>query len=158
MAKKVLLVCLGNICRSPLAEVVMRACAIEQQVDSKLFFSSAGTGDWHIGRGADQRSAAIAKQHGLDLSSHRAQQVHGNNWSNWHWFVAMDHQNYTDLLRMGVPRSRLLFMRQFEGNGGEGVLDVPDPYYGGASGFEDVYQMLQDNAEKVIAHLLAQDE
>ena len=149
--EKILFVCLGNICRSPLAEVVVRGVAAQRGLN-RYHFESAGTGDWHVGGPADPRSAAKAKEKGLDLSRHRAQQVTASNCQQWDWLVAMDSDNRANLLRMGVPESRILMMRQFEVKSGH-APDVPDPYYGGAHGFEDAYQMLVANAEKLLDHL-----
>ncbi len=148
--QRVLMVCLGNICRSPLAEVVIRRKAKEMGLDDAFVFASAGTGDWHVGCGADRRAIAVAAEHGLDLRAHRARQVTSENFGEWDWFVAMDEANAAELLRMGVPRARLLRMRQFEPGGGG---DVPDPYYGGPRGFEQVYRLLEDNAERIVRFL-----
>jgi len=147
---RVLFVCLGNICRSPLAEVVVKSVAKQRGIDG-YHFESAGTGDWHIGKPSDPRSAAKAKEKGLDLSRHSAQQITASNCANWDWLIAMDAENRANLLRMGVPESRLLMMRQFEN--ATNIPDVPDPYYGGAHGFEDAYQMLVANAEALLDHL-----
>jgi len=147
---RVLFVCLGNICRSPLAEVVVKSVADQRSIE-QYHFESAGTGDWHIGKSADNRSASKAIDHGLDLSRHRAQQITGHKIKNWHWFVAMDRANYQDLLSMGADASRVLLMRQFENP--TNIPDVPDPYYGGAEGFEDAYQMLATNAEDLLDYL-----
>jgi len=149
---KVLFVCLGNICRSPLAEVVVAGQAEKRGLNETFHFASAGTGSWHIGNGADHRSAQTASEHGLDLSSHKAQQITAAKVSQWDWFIAMDASNYADLVRMGVSEDRLLLMRQFEPDH-ERVPDVPDPYYGGPDGFEDAYRMLCDNADRLLDHL-----
>ncbi|PIW51559.1 MAG: protein tyrosine phosphatase [Zetaproteobacteria bacterium CG12_big_fil_rev_8_21_14_0_65_54_13] len=149
---RILFVCLGNICRSPLAEIVVRSVAEQRGLDHYCF-ASAGTGDWHVGGPADPRSSATAQAHGLDLSRHRAQQVTSARVGEWDWFIAMDRQNRNDLLAMGVAADRLLLMRQFED--AETELDVPDPYYGGADGFEDAYHMLVANAEKLLSYLQA---
>jgi len=147
---RVLFVCLGNICRSPLAEVVVKSVAKQRGTDG-YHFESAGTGDWHIGKASDPRSAAKATEHGLNLANHRAQQITASSCANWDWLVAMDAENRANLLRMGVPESRLLMMRQFENS--DVIHDVPDPYYGGPDGFEDAYQMLVANAESLLDHL-----
>jgi len=147
---RVLFVCLGNICRSPLAEVVVKDVAQQRHINH-YHFESAGTGDWHVGGSADRRSASKAIDHGLDLSQHRAQQVTAHKIKHWDWFVAMDQANYQDLISMGADASRVLLMRQFES--GEGIADVPDPYYGGLEGFEDAYQMLAANAESLLDFL-----
>lgn len=144
---RVLFVCLGNICRSPLAEVVVREVA-EKRGLKHYHFESAGTGDWHVGHSADPRSAAKAREYNLDLNNHSAQQITARNVADWDWFIAMDRENRSDLLNMGVPESRLLMMRQFEGD--SRTLDVPDPYFGGPDGFEEAYLMLAANAEKLL--------
>jgi|UPI000361FAC7 protein-tyrosine phosphatase len=148
--QRVLAVCLGNICRSPLAEVLLREQAKRMGLDSRFEFASAGTGDWHVGGCADPRTIATAARHGVDLTSHRASQITVRNWQSWDWFVAMDDNNYRDVLAMGVPKERLLLMRQFEAGSGQAV---PDPYYGGADGFETVWQLLESNAVAVMQYL-----
>jgi len=154
---RVLFVCLGNICRSPLAEIIVHGQAEKKGLSSQFTFASAGTGDWHVGGLADVRSAQTAAQHGLDLSQHRAQQITANKVNDWDWFVAMDDDNRMNLLAMGVPENRLLMMRQFEMDSAI-VLDVPDPYYGGAEGFEDAYRMLCDNADHILGYLVKQSD
>ncbi|MDX8397483.1 MAG: low molecular weight protein-tyrosine-phosphatase [Mariprofundaceae bacterium] len=152
MRKRIVFVCLGNICRSPLAEVVVQGQAQDLGLSDLFDFSSAGTGDWHIGKGADPRSAATALQYGLDLSQHKAQQITSAKLQQWDWFIAMDQDNYRNLLAMGVNSERLLMMRQFESDH-DVVADVPDPYYGGEAGFEDAYQMLKANAVQLLGYL-----
>jgi protein-tyrosine phosphatase len=152
---RVLFICLGNICRSPLAEVVVHDRARERGLSQRFEFASAGTGDWHIGKGADPRSAATARRYGHDLSDHRAQQITPSRLRGWHWFVAMDSDNRADLLAMGAPAERVLMMRQFEGGDGR-VPDVPDPYYGGTDGFDRVYAMMRNNADQLLDFLLGE--
>jgi len=149
---RILFVCLGNICRSPLAEVVVRDRAEKRGLNGTFRFESAGTGSWHIGHGADPRSAETASQYGLDLSSHRAQQITRAKVGQWDWYVAMDGYNHGDLVDMGVPEERLLLMRQFE-PGHDAVPDVPDPYYGGPDGFDKAYHMLCENADRLLDYL-----
>ncbi len=150
---RILFVCLGNICRSPLAEIIIKAAATKRGL-RHYHFESAGTGNWHVGGSADPRSAAKATEYGLDLSAHKAQQVTVQNCNDWDWLVAMDTENRGELLRMGVPESRLLMMRQFENSAN--IADVPDPYYGGPDGFEHAYQMLAQNAEALLDYLEGQ--
>ena len=152
---RVLFVCLGNICRSPLSEIIVHGQAEKKGVSEQFTFASAGTGDWHVGGPADVRSAQTAAQHSLDLSGHRAQQITTNKINDWDWFVAMDDDNRRNLLAMGVPENRLLMMRQFETDAST-TLDVPNPYYGGKDGFEDAYVMLCDNADHILDYLLKQ--
>ena len=152
---RLLFVCLGNICRSPLAEIVVKDVATRRGLHH-YHIESAGTGDWHVGGPADPRSASKAKEKGLDLSRHRAQQITAHNCHKWDWLIAMDADNRRNLLIMGVPESRILMMRQFENP--VNIPDVPDPYYGGAHGFEDAYLMLVGNAEALLDHLESQRE
>jgi len=149
---RILFVCLGNICRSPLAEVVVRAEIERRGLNEQFHIESAGTGNWHVGKGADPRSAATAERYGLDLSRHRAQQITRQNVGNWQWFIAMDHDNRRNLLHMGAPAERVLMMRQFEVDASS-APEVPDPYYGGPDGFEDAYAMLRDNAARLLDFL-----
>ena len=135
--------------------MVVRGEAEKKGLSSQFIFASAGTGDWHVGGLADVRSAQTAAQHGLDLSQHRAQQITVNKVNDWDWFVAMDDDNRMNLLAMGVPENRLLMMRQFETDSSIS-LDVPDPYYGGAEGFEAAYRMLCDNADHILDYLVKQ--
>jgi len=149
---RILFVCLGNICRSPLAEAIVRQRALDRGLNRQFYFASAGTGDWHIGSGADIRSAATAKAHGVDLSRHRAMQITSPDISHWHWFVAMDTNNKEDLLAMGASKESVLMMRQFE-PAIHAVPDVPDPYYGGEDGFENMYHLLAANADPLLDYL-----
>ncbi|MDX8401838.1 MAG: low molecular weight protein-tyrosine-phosphatase [Mariprofundaceae bacterium] len=151
---RVLMVCLGNICRSPLAEAILRDLVAERGLTPYYHIASAGTGDWHVGSGADPRSAATARRHGLDLGGHVARQITAAGIDDWDWFVAMDASNRLDLLQMGTPEERVLLMRQFEaGCAPEYAPDVPDPYYGGPDGFEIVWRMLRDNARGLLDFL-----
>jgi len=150
---RILFVCLGNICRSPLAEAIVRERALVRGLDRQFCFASAGTGDWHVGSGADTRSAATAKAHDVDLSRHRAMQITPQDISHWHWFVAMDANNKEDLLAMGAGRETVLMMRQFESEANT-PPDVPDPYYGGNDGFEKMFHLLTANADPLLDYLL----
>lgn len=150
---RLLFVCLGNICRSPLAEAVVARHAHDRGIQQYFTFASAGTGDWHIGCGADPRSVETARRFGLDLSRHRARQITAGNLNQWDWFVAMDRQNRLDLLDLGAADARVVMMRQFEAPG-EPAADVPDPYYAGPEGFEQVYKILHANAAPLLDYFL----
>lgn len=133
-----LFVCLGNICRSPLAEGIFIHQARHRGVLEKFVVDSAGTGDWHVGSRPDPRALATAQKHGIELPS-MARQVTPNDLANFDLLLAMDSANRDHLVDMGARNVKL--MRSFEpGNTDE--LDVPDPYYGDGDGFEDVYTML----------------
>jgi protein-tyrosine phosphatase len=128
MKTSVLFVCLGNICRSPLAEGAFRGEAEQLGLEAKI--DSAGTGDWHVGRPPDARAAAVAASNGLDISHLRARQVIADDFRRFDHIVALDAQNLRDLeaMRPQGARARLsLLLDHVEGRAGE---DVADPYYG----------------------------
>ena len=139
----VLFVCLGNICRSPLAEGVFRHLVEQEGLADRFEIDSAGTGAWHVGERADARSTLVAEQHGIELDS-RARQVEPEDFERFDYIIAMDRDNLRTLERMSEAngsgaRIELLRMYEAERDGDE----VPDPYYGGESGFENVYKMVK---------------
>jgi protein-tyrosine phosphatase len=138
----VLFVCLGNICRSPLAEGVFQHLVEEAGLSNRFEIDSAGTGAWHVGEPPDARATMVASQHGVHLAS-RARQVTESDLDHFEYVVAMDHDNLRNLERMAATcgseaQIELLRRSDADGTGKE----VPDPYYGGASGFETVYEMV----------------
>lgn len=134
MVKSILFVCLGNICRSPLAEGIARKVAKERGLD--ILIDSAGTSNYHIGEPPDSRSVAVAYQNGVDISMLRGRQISKSD-SKFDLIVAMDRQNYTNISCLGLG-NRLVMMGEF---GLDGV-DIPDPYYGDSKDFKMVYDML----------------
>ncbi|MEM8834550.1 MAG: low molecular weight protein-tyrosine-phosphatase [Planctomycetota bacterium] len=137
----VLFVCMGNICRSPLAEGLFIHQAREREALHRFEVDSCGTGGWHAGNPADPRSIAVARRHGVVLPS-RARQVDAALDWRFDRIVAMDRSNRDDLLALGAPRERVSLMLSWDPSL-EGEHDVPDPYYGGADGFDGVYDMLE---------------
>jgi len=151
----VLFVCLGNICRSPIAEGVFIHLARERGVLHRFTIDSAGTGGWHAGEPPDPRALAVARRHGVDLPS-RARKFDGGfpiggrdvgDVARFDWFLAMDRRNLRDLLDLGCPPERTRLPRSFDPSfggvrAGTGALDVPDPYTGGEAEFLDVYRMI----------------
>lgn len=142
------LVCLGNICRSPTAHVVLEARLVAAGLDDRVSVRSSGTGDWHVGRPMDSRAAATLEHGGYDASRHRAQQ-YDHSWAARDDLVlAMDHDNLADL---GGRTDRIALFRDFDPVGaGE---DVPDPYYGGADGFGEVLSIVERTADALVAAL-----
>lgn len=149
---RLLFVCLGNICRSPMAEGIFLHRANERGVLHQFIVDSAGTGGWHAGSKPDPRALATAQRYGIELPS-IARQVTPNDLANFDLLLAMDSANRDHLVDMGARNVKL--MRSFQpGNTDE--LDVPDPYYGDGDGFETVYQMLLASCDGLIEHLTAQ--
>lgn len=139
----VAVVCLGNICRSPMADVVLQ----QRLAGTGVEVCSAGTGDWHVGQPMDARAAATLKARGYDPSRHRAQQATPDWTGRFDLVLAMDEQNLRDL---GGPTDRIRLFRDFDP---EGPGEVPDPYYGGEEGFEEVLAMVERTADALAAEL-----
>lgn len=148
--KRVLFVCLGNICRSPAAEGVFRAQAAARGVQAEA--QSAGTGGWHQGAGADQRMTRAAARRGYDLSTHRARQVQFSDFYEFDYLLAMDRQNLADLLAMAPPNRDADIGLFLDFANGE-THETPDPYYGGADGFERVLDLVEGGVAALLDHL-----
>ncbi|MEQ1856451.1 MAG: low molecular weight protein-tyrosine-phosphatase [Longimicrobiales bacterium] len=155
---RVLFVCLGNICRSPLAEGIFLHLVREAGLAHRFEVASAGTGDWHVGERPDPRSTAVARRHGVELPS-RARQVTPDDLESFDHVLAMDRENLGDLLRL-APRGATANVRLLRAHdpvrGGAGDDDVPDPYYGGPSGFDLVYEMVHRSCAALLAELTSQ--
>jgi protein-tyrosine phosphatase len=153
MAKRsILFVCLGNICRSPLAEGVFRSVLAEQGIAQDFLLDSAGTGGWHAGSAPDPRSIAIAAAHGIDISGQKARKVAAADFTRFDLIFGMDRSNVDDLrlLAPAAAQDRLHLFLEFAGSR---ARDVPDPYFGGADGFADVYRMIREASEALAAKL-----
>jgi protein-tyrosine phosphatase len=147
---KILMVCLGNICRSPLAEGIMQS-----KLTSKVFMvDSAGTAGYHIGACPDPRSIVVAKKHGLDISSQKCRQFEVADFDIFDHILVMDNSNYENVVKLArTPEDTLkvtLILEQLQANQ---KLEVPDPYYGGAHGFEEVYDLLNNACDAFIEKL-----
>lgn len=151
----VLFVCLGNICRSPLAEGVFQHLVEEAGLADRFEIDSAGTGSWHVGERPDSRAEMIANQHGVELVS-TARQVTPDDLLRFDYVIAMDRENLRNLERMASTvgsEAEVCLLRQFDDSGtGD---EVPDPYYGGTSGFENVYQMVHRSCGALLDRLRA---
>jgi protein-tyrosine phosphatase len=158
---KILFVCLGNICRSPSAEGVMRRLVSDAGLDgppTRIELDSAGTGSWHVGEPPDPRAADAAHARGIVLEG-RGRQVEIGDFEHFDLIVAMDRSNEQALTRLAPnerAREKIHLMREFDpANMGGEDLDVPDPYYGGAQGFETVLDLLQDACEGLLERVRA---
>ena len=150
----ILVVCLGNICRSPTAEAVLRRHAEQRGLTHRLSIDSAGTSSWHIGSPPDQRSARAASARGYDLSSLRGRQVTVQDFERFDYILAMDSQNLADLQSLkpkGYQGHLALFLDFASGK----VRDVPDPYHGGADGFEIVLDLIEQASQGLLDHIEA---
>lgn len=153
-------VCLGNICRSPTAQGVMQHLVDEAGVADRVEIDSAGTADYHVGDPPDARSAAEAQRRGIVLE-HRGQQFTAALFDDFDLVVAMDSANARDLRRR-VPtpeaEAKIRLLREYDPDADRGSdardLDVPDPYYGGESGFADVYDMVERSCRMLLAEIL----
>lgn len=142
---KILMVCLGNICRSPLAHGILAHLVKEQGLDWTI--ESAGTGDWHIGQGPDKRSVAVAKKYGVDISAQRARLFAYDFFDQYDHIFVMDENNYRDVLALARNEDDQKKVHMF-------LLDgiVPDPYFD-ATQFEPVYHMIADRCQDLIEEL-----
>ena len=150
--KSILFVCLGNICRSPLAEGVFRAVVCERGIEDGFTLDSAGTGSWHMGSAPDPRSMAVAAEHGIDISMQKARKVVPADFQRFDLILAMDRSNVDDLIRIAPAEAHDRVHLFLDFAAGE-LGDVPDPYYGGPDGFVSVYRMIR-NASELLADTL----
>lgn len=153
MPVKILMVCLGNICRSPLAEGILQS----KLPADKFIVDSAGTGDWHVGQGPDHRSVATAKGRGIDISCQKARQLKPTDFTEFDHIYVMDASNYKDVTKLapdaqGKAKVKLMMDEVFPGKN----VDVPDPYWSEQDGFENVYDML-DQACAIVADKLIKE-
>ena len=144
---------MGNICRSPTAEAVFREHARRHAPELEMEIDSAGTHDYHVGEAPDPRAIKGAARRGLDLSGLRARQVEDADFERFDLILAMDRLNHVTLLERSPPEyhPRIRLMLEFAADP-EG-LDVPDPYYGGASGFDEVLDLVEEAAAGLLAEL-----
>lgn len=153
----VLLVCLGNICRSPSAEGVLKKLLADQGLTAHFSLDSAGTGDWHVGKAPDPRAIKAAARRGIDISALRARQVTLGDFHKFDYLLAMDGSNYADLRAMQPENSTAQLERFLAFAPAEYPEDVPDPYYGGDDGFDSVLNLITDASEAFIEHVMQLD-
>ncbi|QCX00284.1 low molecular weight phosphotyrosine protein phosphatase [Aggregatimonas sangjinii] len=154
MAVKVLMVCLGNICRSPLAEGLL-----QQKTDPEnIVVDSAGTGGFHIGNAPDDRSIAVAAKYGLDISKQRCRKLATKDLDTFDLIYAMDKSNYRNIVALARTNEQRNKIRLLLSETNLEIDEVPDPYYGGKDGFENVYQMIDQACEAIAKKLQAKNQ
>ena len=152
--KKILFICLGNICRSSMAQGVLQA-ELHRRGIFDIEVDSAGTGSWHIGKQPDSRAIETAARHNIDISGQRARQVHRADFNDFDLIIAMDADNFADLehLQPSENSQKMAMCLQF--NKACGLRDVPDPYYGDQDGFEHVMTILKDACHGIADHIIS---
>lgn len=153
--RRILFVCTGNICRSPTAEAVLRHVAAARGLADRIEVASAGIGGWHAGAPPDARSQAHALRRGFDLSAQRARHFARSDFEHHDWIIAMDAGHHEQLIRRCPPAQRHKIRRAAEFAAGVPASGVPDPYDGGARGFEEVLDMVEAMCEGIVAELAA---
>jgi protein-tyrosine phosphatase len=143
--RSILFVCTGNICRSPTAEGVFKSLCRKAGIELRI--ESAGLGDWHVGQPPDERTQHHARNRGYDLSAQRARQVRAQDFDEFDLILAMDQGHLSALQRMASPRHRAK-IRLFAAG-----CDVPDPYYGGTAGFEQVLDLVEAHCASLLQEL-----
>lgn len=153
--KSVVFVCTGNICRSPTAEGMFIKKVAEEGLSERIFIDSAGTHDYHIGNAPDPRTQSAAKARGYDLSALRARQFEVRDFERFDLVLAMDAANRVFLERLCPASSRPKLKLMMEYARRAGVIDVPDPYYGGPEGFDTVLDLLEDATDGLMVAIKA---
>lgn len=153
MPIKILMVCLGNICRSPLAEGILAS----KLPKNRFSVDSAGTGHWHVGKPPDERSVVTAQKYSLDISCQKGRLFSADDLDTFDYIYVMDSSNYADVIRMAKNdeqknKVRLILDELFPNEN----VDVPDPYFGLPNGFEIVYEMLDKTCDAIAEKLLTQ--
>ncbi|TMM53946.1 low molecular weight phosphotyrosine protein phosphatase [Maribacter algarum] len=148
---KVLMVCLGNICRSPLAEGILQS-----KIDpEKVFVDSAGTAGYHIGNQPDKRSIAVAQKYGLDISKQKCRKFSVQDFMDFDRIYVMDQSNYENVIALSKNEEEKNKVKLLLSAGDSTLIEVPDPYYGGEDGFEAVFQMIDHACEAIATELIS---
>ncbi|MFY0627980.1 MAG: low molecular weight phosphotyrosine protein phosphatase [Reichenbachiella sp.] len=146
--KKVLFVCLGNICRSPLAEAIFN----HKTRNLEMHSDSAGTAAYHIGSSPDDRSIKVAKEHGIPIN-HKARQFQSTDFQEFDYVIAMDQNNYQDMFDIATHEVDNLFLLRDFDKLSDGQKNVPDPYYGGYEGFKNIYEIIDRSIDRLIVKI-----
>lgn len=156
MTYRVALVCLGNICRSPMAHVVLEERIARAGLDDRVEVVSSGTGGWHEGEPMDRRAAAVLRDAGYDPSGHRARTFSTDWYAEHDLLLAMDHANRADMVDQSPTveqQARVRMFREFDPEASESDDEVPDPWYGGVDGFRDVLSMIERTTDQLVGRL-----
>lgn len=153
---RVALVCLGNICRSPMAHVVLEDRLAKAGLGDRVEVASSGTGDWHAGEPMDPRAAAVLRQAGYDPTRHRARTFSTDWFAEHDLLLAMDHTNYADMTEQSptvAAQGKVRMFREFDPEATEGDDEVPDPWYSGGDGFAPVLAMIERTTDRLVERL-----
>jgi protein-tyrosine phosphatase len=148
---RVLFVCMGNICRSPLAQGVFENVARREGLENKISVDSAGTGNWHVGSPPDERAMKSARSRGLEISTQRARQISRDDCENFDYILTMDEDNYRAVASLCRGRAVVRPFLDFAADSPE--REVPDPYYGGTEGFERVLDLVEEASEGLLENI-----
>ena len=154
---RILFVCLGNICRSPMAEGVFRRVAEEKGLIDRFEIDSAGLGDWHIGQAPDHRAQKAARSRGVDISDQSARQVVDEDFDRFDLLLVMDRSNYAELKARAPHEARAKIRPFLDFAPHVGTRDVPDPFFGGAEGFDRALDLIEAAARGLLASLAGEE-
>jgi len=146
---KILMVCLGNICRSPLAEGILKS----KVNASEVFVDSAGTSGYHTDSPPDPRSIAVAQKHGIDISNQKCRKFTPKDFKTFDVIYVMDKDNYTNVISLSEIYAHRRKVKLLLEEGATGISEVPDPYYGGKDGFEYVYGLIEQACDDIVKKL-----
>ncbi len=152
MSQSILCVCLGNICRSPLAQGILEEQLRLRGLEQQYLVDSCGTGDWHVGNKPHNDSIRVARDRGIDITHQRARQVASNDVDTFDYILAMDQQNKADLISLFGKQDKILLLRDYDPT--PDSRDVPDPYFGGPDGFPIVFDIIWRSSERFLEEIL----
>jgi protein-tyrosine phosphatase len=155
--QRILFICLGNICRSPMAEGVFRRVVEEQGLANRFEIDSAGLGDWHVGQAPDTRAQAAALARGIDISRQCARQVRPEDFAYFDLLLVMDRSNRAELARLAPLEARSKIRHFLDFAPETGTKDVPDPFFGGAEGFDHALDLIEAAARGLLAALIPEE-